>query len=613
MSSLSSAMMSALSGLRSTQAGMEVVSNNVANAGSANYSRRVLLNSQQVIGNNTVGVRAGEVNRALDLIAQRQLWTETGGGAYTATRANYMSQLENVFGAPGDSSSLEGLFNTFTQSLQTLTSSPDSTAARSEVIGNAQVLAQQLNAATTSIQQLRSAAERSISSVVDDINAALQGIEKYSTQIDRQGTANAAALLDQRDGYISQLSALIDIKVIQDGNKVSIFTNAGALLFDGQAARLEFNESGDLNARALYDPDPAKSGTGAITLIGSGGSRTDMVASGLIRSGELAGLVELRDKTLVQAQTQLDELAAQMATALSNRQVQGTVASSGAQTGFTIDLTGNQLGNPLTIATTNGGVARQTMFVEVAAGTPLPLSQAMAGGSPAVKVVGYSGGAAGAAAAISSELGAGFTVSASGNSVTVLDDGAGGTTDVTAMSASITSTSLTGDGPEIPLFVDTSGYYTGALDGQPQRRGFAGRISVNPQVLANPATLVQYAPGVPSGDTTRPRLILDRLTSSQFAMPPDTGVGGTVQGYVGTVGSFARAIVQTQARNIQTAQNVDDGQQIVVNSLTEKLKATSGVNMDTEMSNLLALQNAYGANARVMSTIKEMLDTLMRM
>ena len=37
------------------------------------------------------------------------------------------------------------------------------------------------------------------------------------------------------------------------------------------------------------------------------------------------------------------------------------------------------------------------------------------------------------------------------------------------------------------------------------------------------------------------------------------------------------------------------------------------VNIDEEMANLLSLQNAYGANARVMSTVKDMLETLMRM
>jgi flagellar hook-associated protein 1 FlgK len=37
------------------------------------------------------------------------------------------------------------------------------------------------------------------------------------------------------------------------------------------------------------------------------------------------------------------------------------------------------------------------------------------------------------------------------------------------------------------------------------------------------------------------------------------------------------------------------------------------VSIDEEMSNLLKLQTAYGANARVMTAIKDMLNQLMQM
>ena len=42
------------------------------------------------------------------------------------------------------------------------------------------------------------------------------------------------------------------------------------------------------------------------------------------------------------------------------------------------------------------------------------------------------------------------------------------------------------------------------------------------------------------------------------------------------------------------------------------MNATSGVNIDDEMAHLLALQNAYSANARVMSSIKQMYDLLLQ-
>ncbi len=67
---------------------------------------------------------------------------------------------------------------------------------------------------------------------------------------------------------------------------------------------------------------------------------------------------------------------------------------------------------------------------------------------------------------------------------------------------------------------------------------------------------------------------------------------------------------QSQAANAAT--NLQQGQDTVVSALQQRFNAQSGVNIDTEMSNLIALQNAYGANARVMTTIQQMMATLMQ-
>jgi flagellar hook-associated protein 1 FlgK len=38
----------------------------------------------------------------------------------------------------------------------------------------------------------------------------------------------------------------------------------------------------------------------------------------------------------------------------------------------------------------------------------------------------------------------------------------------------------------------------------------------------------------------------------------------------------------------------------------------SGVNSDEELSNLIEIQNIYSANARIVSVVKDLFDTLMR-
>ena len=76
--------------------------------------------------------------------------------------------------------------------------------------------------------------------------------------------------------------------------------------------------------------------------------------------------------------------------------------------------------------------------------------------------------------------------------------------------------------------------------------------------------------------------------------------------------NFAKQFISAQGEAASTAKQLADGQDVVLNTLQNKMNATSGVNIDDEMAHLLALQNAYSANARVMSTVKQMYDMLIQ-
>jgi len=70
--------------------------------------------------------------------------------------------------------------------------------------------------------------------------------------------------------------------------------------------------------------------------------------------------------------------------------------------------------------------------------------------------------------------------------------------------------------------------------------------------------------------------------------------------------------VGAQGQAATTAQDLQSGQDIVVNALKARFNDTAGVNIDTELSRLLTLQSAYGANARVLTTVKQLFDTLLQ-
>jgi len=113
------------------------------------------------------------------------------------------------------------------------------------------------------------------------------------------------------------------------------------------------------------------------------------------------------------------------------------------------------------------------------------------------------------------------------------------------------------------------------------------------------------------GDAARPLDLLARLTSNNRSYSPSSGIGGTTTPFNGSVDEFARRLVSFQSAQSANAARDADAQQVVTSSLQDRFDAQTGVNIDDEMSNLLLLQNAYSANARVISTIHDLFNVLM--
>jgi flagellar hook-associated protein 1 len=197
----------------------------------------------------------------------------------------------------------------------------------------------------------------------------------------------------------------------------------------------------------------------------------------------------------------------------------------------------------------------------------------------------------------------------------ILDDGSANHVDLNSLSATRTVNSLTGGTPELPFFLDANQPYSGAItSGGPQSLGLAGRLVVNANLIADPSRLVVYqtSPQTPAGDSTRPNFILDRISNAQLSFSPDAGIGTTAAPFTGSLPTYLRQLISQQGEAADSASRLKEGQDVVFNSLQARFNDVSAVNIDVEMANLLNLQNAYAANARVVSTVKEMIDALMR-
>lgn len=197
------------------------------------------------------------------------------------------------------------------------------------------------------------------------------------------------------------------------------------------------------------------------------------------------------------------------------------------------------------------------------------------------------------------------------------------------------------------LFTDTNGGVPNpnigyAAPGSTQI-GFANRIRVNSAVRANVSLLrdgthvINAPPGSPPGtpdwftpnnSTTGPAgfsLLIDRILGNSFGTSNSQGTtwGGFATSGLGPDGSLSSpfgtpqtiedyGIIVTAAQTadssaassaVETTKQLSDG-------LQARFSRQSQVDVDSEMASLIQLQNAYAANARVMSTAQTMWDTL---
>jgi flagellar hook-associated protein 1 len=617
---INQALSAALSGIGITQQAISVIAGNVANANTAGYVEENVKQSELgTAGTAGTSVESDGINRNLNALLQSQLWTETSGGSYADGVAQLYQQLQGVYGTPGSSTSFDSNFNNFTTALQSLSTNPSSYSNQSAVIGAAQALAQNLNSMTTSVQQLRTQTEAGIANDVQTANGLLQSITQINVKLEGTGSnpdSTAAALEDQRDQDITQLSQLMNVNVVRgSNNQVSIYTGTGLQLVNGdQASQISFTNAGTLSATALWNANSSQDGAGTITLTAPGGATTDMISDGAIQSGQIGAYLQMRDTILPQAQTQLDEFANQVSQALSNQTVNGTAVTSGGLNGFNVDVGGLSPGNTAQFTYTDSGNVQHTItVVDTPPGMSLP--QQASAANPNNSTIGIDFSAGMSAVVSQLNLAFGSNVQFSNPSGTLLQavntNGSGSV--VNSLSATSTVTSLTSGSPQLQLFVDGNQPITGALTSTgTQTIGLAGRISVNPALVNSPGNLVAFAANTTAGDATRPNFLLSQMTTASLTYAPTTGIGTAQSLYSGTLSQYLSQVVTVQAQAANAATNLQQGQDTVLTALQQRFNSQSGVDINTEMSNLIALQNAYGANARVMTTIQKLMDTLLQ-
>ena len=187
----------------------------------------------------------------------------------------------------------------------------------------------------------------------------------------------------------------------------------------------------------------------------------------------------------------------------------------------------------------------------------------------------------------------------------------------------------------LTLFTDPSGNVPsgGGTPVQTGYVGYASTIQVNTAVSENPALVrdgtnatASFTPN-PSGGPAGFTDLITNIANYTFGAQTQggtqpamntsgLGASGTLSAPFSAPGNalsdFATSLVSFQAQQSATTTNNLTTDQALQTSLNSKISAVSGVNMDTEMSQMLSLQNAYSANARIIAAVQSMYTQLLQ-
>jgi flagellar hook-associated protein FlgK len=335
-----------LSALTADHRALDVTGQNLANVNTPGYHRQVTELAERTIGDPVgTGVDVERIRRMVSVAVDQALNASTSTSEDLSAQLGILNQVEAMF-TPGDGSINNLLQNFFTQA-DLLSSKPDDVAQRSVFLNAATALTDGLSGLANQIDQLGSNIDDQTRQAVVTANTVIPQIADLNGQIQRSTVAGqeANALEDKRDGLISQLASLFNIQTVNgDFGQVTVSAGGLPVVVGNQAVTL------------AAVSDPAKN---TLSIQVTGGS-----APLNVTSGQVSGLLTVRDQTLVDLRHQLDDLASHLIQGVD--QIHATSVPLAG--GFTI-LSGQRAVKDITAPLAQAGMAfppmAGTLYVSV--------------------------------------------------------------------------------------------------------------------------------------------------------------------------------------------------------------------------------------------------------
>ena len=305
---ISTAMEIGKNGLNIYRIAQEVTGENIANVNTPGYSRqRVILESAPPTAANGhplgTGVRIAAIERYYDGLLQQQLVNAQTTQGFDTTKSNVLRQIEPSFNEITNDGIGTAVTNYFS-AWQDLSLNPGGSAERQVVLSRAQILADNFNSVSRSLNDSISIQNASLVPLTDSINNTLNNIAQLNGQIrtTEMVSGNANEMRDQRDQLIRDLSLNIGITFTEnsDGSTDVNYADGGAALVTGSVA-------------GVFSLDKTLPNSYVVQLTPPAG----VLATVTPTTGKLGALVALRDTIIPDYLTQVDTLAKSVADAVN--------------------------------------------------------------------------------------------------------------------------------------------------------------------------------------------------------------------------------------------------------------------------------------------------------
>ncbi|RCL02522.1 MAG: flagellar hook-associated protein 1 FlgK [Candidatus Tokpelaia sp. JSC188] len=294
--SLGSVLETARNSLKATTGQISVVSQNMAGARNPNYTRRISYINNYAGSVCAVVQRNSNTNLLSDYLKKSSHMTTWNAIVEGTDRLSSIHSGDDFAHSPAK------LLAGFRDALQTYYNEYDKPGTGEATISRARDLVESLNRGSREVEKLRSDVDADIKTSVDHINDLLKQFNDLEQQIVK-ATADgrdAYDYMDQRDGILKDLSQEIGINTVthSDGT-MTIYGMDGSTLYDKTPRDVTFEPSMVLPAGVVG---------GGVLIDGVPLSHTSFQDPN--GSGNLGGLLKIRDEVAPQYQKQLDEIAA---------------------------------------------------------------------------------------------------------------------------------------------------------------------------------------------------------------------------------------------------------------------------------------------------------------